>query len=275
MTADNTGTSCFTHQKKDLFSVRYSLVDYESASEILVNHAIQNRSYGLSALAVHGLIESVSDEELNRKVNKIDMVVPDGQPIRWALNYFHKAHLRDRVYGPTLTLHVLAKASEKKLKVYLYGSQKDTLEKLKQFIHKNYPGVELCGTHPDRFREATEKEDQIDVEKINKSGAHIVLVGRGCPRQERWVADHIGRVQAVMMAVGAAFDFHAGNVSQAPSWMQDNGLEWLYRLTKEPKRLWKRYLFTNSYFIYLVIKQILFSKKKKYTADENYASNRL
>ncbi|MDF9799662.1 N-acetylglucosaminyldiphosphoundecaprenol N-acetyl-beta-D-mannosaminyltransferase [Catalinimonas alkaloidigena] len=243
--------------KKNLFTVHYSLVNYESASDVLVEHASQNNSYGLSALAVHGLIESVWSKELNEKVNKIDMVVPDGQPVRWALNYFHKAKLSDRVYGPTLTLYVLKKASEQNLKVFLYGSKKSTLVKFEAFIRNNYPGVQICGIHADRFRDATEEEDLEDIQKINESGAHIVLVGRGCPRQERWVADHLGKVNAVMMAVGAAFDFHAGNVSQAPSWMQNLGLEWLYRLVKEPKRLWRRYLYTNSYFIYLFIKYSL------------------
>ena len=260
---DNMNNEPTTHRKRDLFSVYYSLVDYESASEILVTQAVQNNSYGLTALAVHGLIESISDPTLHKKVNKIHMVVPDGQPIRWALNYFHQAQLKGRVYGPTLTLYVLKKASKNKLNVYLYGSKESTLVKLKQFINKNYPGVNVCGMHPDRFREATEEEDKSDIEKINRSGAHIVLVGRGCPRQERWVADHIGKVNAVMMAVGAAFDFHAGNVSQAPTWMQNNGLEWLYRLIREPGRLWKRYLLTNTYFIYLVFKQIIVPKRSK------------
>lgn len=246
-----------TPPQRDLFSVSYSLVDYESASDILIEHARLRRSYAVSALAVHGLVESVWNPELNRKVNSIDMVVPDGQPIRWALNYFHRANLKDRVYGPTLTLHVLAKASAENLRVYLYGSKSETLDKLSAFIRTHYPGVELCGTHPDRFREATPEEDQQDIDKINASGAHIVLVGRGCPRQERWVADHRGKVNAVMMAVGAAFDFHAGLTSQAPAWMQDHGLEWLFRLISEPQRLWKRYLFTNSYFIYLFIKQLI------------------
>jgi exopolysaccharide biosynthesis WecB/TagA/CpsF family protein len=183
--------------------------------------------------------------------------VPDGQPIRWALNNFYKVDLKDRVYGPILTLHVLEKANLKGLKVFLYGSKAVTLNKLKEFININYPNVDICGIHVDRFREATPEEDKEDIRKINASGAHIVLVGRGCPRQERWVANHLGKVNAAMMAVGAAFDFYAGTVKQAPKWMQDNGLEWLFRLTQEPGRLWKRYLTTNSYFVYLFLKHKL------------------
>jgi exopolysaccharide biosynthesis WecB/TagA/CpsF family protein len=251
-----TSSAPFIQRKVNLFSINYSVVDYESASSILIEKAQKNISYGLTALAVHGLIESVSSRELNEAVNKIDMIVPDGQPIRWAMNYFHKAGLKDRVYGPTLTLHVLEKANRNNLKVYLYGSTSNTLEKLQEFIKKRFPRVKICGVHIDRFRDSTPEEDQEDIDKINNSGAHIVLVGRGCPRQEKWVSAHLGKIDAVMMAVGAAFDFHAGTVPQAPRWMQNNGLEWLFRLIQEPKRLWKRYLVTNTKFIVLFLRHI-------------------
>lgn len=224
---------------------------------MLVHEAKKRSSYACSALAVHGLMEAYKDRTFMKTVDNIDMVVPDGQPIRWALNSFHGLHLKDRVYGPELTLHVLRKANEEGLSVYLYGSKAETLSKLSSFINTNFPKIIICGIHPDRFREATEVEDQEDIAKINGSGAHIVLVGRGCPRQEKWVSNHKGKVQAVMMAVGAAFDFHARNVRQAPKWMQQNGLEWLFRLLQEPNRLWKRYLTTNTLFIFLFLKQKL------------------
>jgi len=243
-----------TFEKRNLFGIDYAIVDYDSASDVIIQHARANESFGVTALAVHGLVTSVREKPVGDRVKKIQMAVPDGQPVRWALNSFYKVGMKDRVYGPTLTLHVLEKASQEKLKVYLYGSTAETLEKFSAFIKKEYPGVTLCGIHVDRFRDATPEEDLEDIEKINKSGAHIVLVGRGCPRQEIWVADHIGTVNAAMMAVGAAFDFHAGTLDQAPKWMQDHGLEWFYRLVKEPRRLWKRYFSTNSYFIYLFLK---------------------
>lgn len=249
-------------EKKDLFGIDYAIVDYERASDVIVAHAENHRSFGVSALAVHGLVTSVRDKFVGDRVKRIDMVVPDGQPVRWALNSFHKVGMTDRVYGPTLTLHVLEKASKKKLNVYLYGSTETTLASFSDFIRKEYTGVNLCGIHADRFRDATPEEDAADIEKINAAGAHIVLVGRGCPRQEVWVADHLGSVHAAMMAVGAAFDFHAGTLKQAPQWMQDRGLEWLYRLIKEPRRLWKRYFITNSYFIYLFLKYKLFKKNE-------------
>lgn len=248
-------------EKKALFGIDYAIVDYESASDIIIENAERRNSFGVSALAVHGLVTSVKDKAVGDRVKKIDMVVPDGQPVRWALNSFYSLDMKDRVYGPTLTLQVLEKASGKKLNVYLYGSTETTLAAFSGFIKKNYPGVTLCGIHPDRFRDATPEEDAADIEKINKAEAHIVLVGRGCPRQEVWVADHLGKIHAAMLAVGAAFDFHARTVKQAPPWMQDLGLEWFYRLLKEPRRLGQRYFTTNSYFIYLFFKYKLLKRK--------------
>lgn len=247
-------------QKKNLFHVGYSITDYEKATRVIIRNAINRNSFGVSALAVHGLIESYKDKKLRAQVNKIDLVVPDGHPVRWALNVFHHTHLKDRVYGPELTKWVLEQSHNHSLNVYLYGSTDETLRKLRAYIERTYPNINICGVHIDRFREATPEEDHIDIQKINHSGAHIVLVGRGCPRQEKWVADHLGKINSVMMAVGAAFDFHAGSKKTAPKWMQNNGLEWLFRLIQEPQRLWKRYLFTNSYFIYLFFKQILLKK---------------
>lgn len=243
------------HRKVDVFGVKYSVTDYDKASSLIIENAQINNSYGVSALAVHGLIECYNNPSLKEKINKLDLIVPDGQPVKWAMNSFHNTGLKDRVYGPSLTLEVLKKANEKKLSIYLFGSKQSTLDAFSKNINDWFPNISIVGMHADRFRDATESEDIADIDKINKSGAHVVLVGRGCPRQEIWVSDHLGKVNAAMMAVGAAFDFHAGTLPQAPSWMQDNGLEWLFRLIQEPNRLWRRYLFTNSKFILLFIKQ--------------------
>lgn len=250
-------------QKKSLFGIEYAIVDFKQATTIIAEKAENHMSYGVSALAVHGLIASIRDKKFEEKVNKLDMLLPDGQPIRWALNSFYNVGLKERVDGPTLTLYILEEAHNKKFNLFLYGSSKNTLQKLTKFIHNNYPGVNICGIHPDRFRESTPEEDRDDINKINSSAAHIVLVGRGCPRQEIWVSDHLNKIQAPMIAVGAAFDFHAGTLKQAPVWMRKSGLEWFYRLLKEPKRLWKRYLITNSHFIFLFIKYKLSGKIKK------------
>ncbi|HEX5150777.1 MAG TPA: WecB/TagA/CpsF family glycosyltransferase [Parafilimonas sp.] len=244
-------------RKVDIFGVNYSVTNYDEASDLIIEAARKNKSFGVSALAVHGLIECYNRPQLKTKVNKLDLIVPDGQPVKWAMNNFYKAGLSDRVYGPTLTLEVLKKANKEKLSVYLYGSEESTLDALSKNLNKWFPDLQFAGLHADRFRDATSAEDLEDIQKINESGANIILVGRGCPRQEIWVSDHLGKINGVMMAVGAAFDFHAGTVSQAPPWMQKNGLEWFYRLTREPQRLWKRYLFTNSKFIFLFFKKKL------------------
>ena len=183
---------------------------------MIVEHAAARRSFGVTALAVHGLIESVDDARLGDKINRIDMIVPDGQPVVWALNLFHRLGIRFKIPGPTLTLEVLRRANERGLSVYLFGSTADTLARFRAHIETEYPNLSVAGVHEDRFREATAEEDAADVAKIRASGAHIVLVGRGCPRQEHWVADHVGRVDAAMLAVGAAFDYHAGKLARAP-----------------------------------------------------------
>lgn len=249
------------YTKHKLFVPEYANVDYDSASDIIIGHAEERNSFGVSALAVHGLMESITNPKLKDVIGQIDMIVPDGQPVRWALNSFYKLGMTDRVYGPELTLRVLEKANKKNLRVYLFGSTESTLGLLKKFIDRRFPNVVISGVHVDRFREATLEEDHADITKINESGANIVLVGRGCPRQELWVANHKDKVNAAMMAVGAAFDFHAGTLKQAPSWMQKNGLEWLFRLMMEPKRLAKRYFVTNTRFIFEFLKYKIFYKQ--------------
>lgn len=243
--------------KYNLLGIDYTASDYENISNVIIDKAIQKHSFGVSALAVHGLIESYNNPELKKMVNLIELIVPDGQPIKWSLNYFYRTKLKDRVYGPTLTWEVLKKANEHNLKVFLYGSTLNTLTLLQEKIFIHFPNINLVGFHVDRFRNASKEEDEQDIYHINQSGANLILVGRGCPRQEIWVADHLGKINGVMMAVGAAFDFHANTIKQAPGWMQKNGLEWLYRLIQEPGRLWKRYLFTNSKFIYLILLKII------------------
>ena len=237
-----------------LFGIEFACVDYEEASARIIDAARERRSYGVSALAVHGLMEATGNSELADRINRIDLVVPDGQPVRWALNDLHGAGLPDRVAGPELTLWVLRKADAEGLGVYLFGSTPGTAEKFAAFIRNTYPNVRICGVQPDRFRDATPQEDLDDIATINASGANIVLVGRGCPRQEVWVADHLGKVDAAMMAIGAAFDFHAGNIRPAPNWIQRAGLEWLFRLIQEPRRLFRRYLTTNSAFVLRYLK---------------------
>ena len=248
----------------DLFGINYAVVDYNKAVDQIVKWVAQieeqptvHQGFGVTALAVHGLIEGHRNTELKHQINNIDLIVPDGQPIRWAMNWLHKTKLTDRVYGPTLTLHVLKAAVEKNIPVFFYGSHQLTLNKLAKNLKEQFQQLQIAGLQADRFRESTEEEKALDRKTVIASGARLVFVGRGCPRQERWVAENKNHLPAVLLAVGAAFDFHAGTVKQAPRWMQDRGLEWLFRLIQEPKRLWKRYLITNSIFLFLFFKAAL------------------
>ena len=233
----------------DLFGVDLTVSTYDHATAVIMDAARERRSFAVSALAVHGLMEAARDEDFRRSVNAIDLVVPDGQPVRWAMNSLHRAGLEDRVYGPDLTWRVIEQAAEEHVGIFLFGSTESTCLGLKHAIEERFPGT-VVEYQADRFREATEREDETDIETINASGAGVVLVGRGCPRQERWVSDHRGSVNAAMLAVGAAFDYAAGTLTRPPAWMQRFGLQWLYRLAEEPGRLWRRYLVTNSLFLW-------------------------
>ena len=235
--------------KVDLFGVGVTVTDYDDATNRIMNAARDRRSYAVSALAVHGLMEAAEDDEFRSLVNTIDLVTPDGQPVRWAMNSLYRTDLDDRVYGPDLTWRVIEAAAADGVGIYLFGSTQDACDGFAAEIVRRHPSAIIADIQPDRFRDATEAEDAADIERINASGAGVVLVGRGCPRQERWVAQHRGHVNAAMLAVGAAFDYGAGTLSPPPAWMQRAGLQWLYRLAQEPGRLWRRYLITNSKFL--------------------------
>lgn len=173
------------------------------------------------------------------------------------MNLLHDTDLTDRVYGPDLTWNVCGAAADAGIGIYLFGSTPETCDKFVAAILDEWPHAIISDVQPDRFREATAEEDAADVARINASGAGIVLVGRGCPRQERWVAAHKGRVNAAMLAVGAAFDYHAGMLRKPPATLQRLGLEWAWRLALEPRRLFKRYAVTNSQYVALLGKALI------------------
>ncbi len=262
MTEISVATTAPLGEKVDLFGVEVTISTYDHACDAVLAAAKARRSFGLSALAVHGLMEAVADPRFRSQVNALTMTVPDGQPVRWALNLLRGAGLADRVYGPELTWRVVEAAAAHGVGLYLFGSTEETCSKFVDEIRRRHPASIISGVQPDRFRDATPEEDLADIDRINASGAGIVLVGRGCPRQERWVADHLGSVHAAMLAVGAAFDYGAGTLDPPPAWMQRIGLQWLYRLAQEPGRLWKRYLVTNSRFLWLLGRTVVAQRQR-------------
>jgi exopolysaccharide biosynthesis WecB/TagA/CpsF family protein len=235
--------------KRNLLGVLVDVVDYQAATERVISAAKQHRSLALTALAVHGIMTGVNDPAHAARLNAFDLVTPDGQPVRWGLNLLHRAGLADRVYGPTLTLRVLARCAQEGLPVYLYGSTQQTLRRLVAALSDQLPGLIIAGEEPSKFRPAQPGEAARIAARIRDCGARVVLVGLGCPRQEIFTYAMRPLVDAPLLAVGAAFDYHAGLLRRPPAWLQRAGLEWLWRLGLEPRRLWRRYVLLNPAYL--------------------------
>lgn len=240
------------HGKKNILGIGINAVDYSAAVDVIVHAAKQGRPLGVSALAVHGVMTGVLDRQHCYRLNQLELVVPDGQPVRWALNWLHGLDLSDRVYGPNLTLKVCEAAVAHSLPIFLFGSSQSVLSTLSSRLRERFPSIEIAGRCPSKFRRLEPHERDALVGQIKASGAKITLVGIGCPRQEVWAFEFRERLSMPVLAVGAAFAFHAGAVAQAPLWMQNSGLEWAFRLTREPLRLWKRYLLLNPAYLGLL-----------------------
>jgi len=207
----------------------------------------------------HSVVTAGQDATFGAVVAQADMATPDGAPVAWMMRKL--GHLdQQRINGPDLMWKYCAQAADRGESIYLYGGAESTLEILRAKLAQAYPKLRLAGAHSPPFRALTPEEDAADVARINESGAGTVWVSLGCPKQELWMAAHRGRVNAVMIGVGAAFDYHAGTIQRAPRWMQQSGLEWLHRLLSEPRRLWKRYLVTNTLFIIGAARQLLFHR---------------
>ncbi len=241
--------------KKNVLGINISVIDYEGAVASILKAAMARKPLKVSALAVHGVMNGVLDPEHRWRLNSFDMVTTDGQPVRWALNLLHGTALSDRVRGPSLTLKVCEEAARAGLPVYLYGSRPVVLEKLRNNLVEKFPELIIAGSRPSLFRRSTDTEKKSITKEIRRSGARIVLVGLGCPRQEVWVYEYADLLSIPALAVGAAFDFHAGLLSEAPAILQKFGLEWVYRMIQEPRRLWRRYVFLNPAFLAMLFAQ--------------------
>lgn len=227
-------------------------VDYEAAAHNVIEAAVGQRRYTVSALAVHGLMTAVDDPELRFRLNRLDLVTPDGQPVRWALNLLYRHGLSDRVYGPTLMLRVCEQAARMELPVYFYGSREPVLDALTNRLRQRIQGLVVAGSEPSKFRTTTGAEKQGIVDRIRASGARITFVGLGCPRQEVFAYEYGEALSMPVLAVGAAFDYHAGALAEPSELLQRMGLQWAHRLAHDPRRLWKRYLLLNPRYLALL-----------------------
>ena len=243
--------------KRNVLGILIDAVDYDAAVAFVFERAKQRRGAIISALAVHGVMTGKMDPEHKFRLNNFDLLVPDGQPVRWVMNWLYRTNLRDRVYGPMLMQKICERAAGEGTPIYLYGSTKTILASLVESLTMKFPGIRIVGSEPSRFRTLTPDEKRAIEQRIHLSGASIVFVGLGCPRQETFAYELRNTVSAPILAVGAAFPLLAGLLPQAPCWMQRFGLEWLFRLLVEPRRLWRRYLYLNPAYLVLAALQRL------------------
>lgn len=254
---DKSRETCAGRRCYPVLGVRVAVTDYNGACSAVAEAAREGRSLTVAALAVHGVMTGALDPEHRRRLNTLDLVVPDGQPVRWALNWLFGAGLRNRVYGPELMLRVCAMAEREGFPVALYGSRPEVLEALAEGLRRRYQRLRIVAAVPSRFGRVDKHTQMTIATGLRNTGAQIVFVGLGCPRQEIWAYENRDLLPMPVLAVGAAFDFHAGLLPQAPAWLQRHGLEWLFRLYCEPGRLWRRYLVLNPLYLTLLALQAL------------------
>ena len=235
--------------RANVLGVMVSEGDYDDVVAPAIQSAKRRESQVVTAHPVHAIIEASIDPALREKVNSFAYVAADGQPVRWAMRLLHGIKMPERVYGPELMMRLCERAAKEGVSIFLYGSTDDVLEPLQMKLKDRIPGLDIAGAYSPPIRGTNELESDEVIHMINESGAGLVFVGLGCPKQDHFAYNHAHRIRGVQVCVGAAFDFHAGHKRMAPSWMQRNGLEWLFRLTQEPGRLWKRYLVTNTLFV--------------------------
>ena len=243
-------------QKYSLLGVGVGATTYEEAAASIICAAQQRRPAIITFLPVHGLVPACREISLKSKINSFALVAPDGQPVRWALKKLHDVKLPDRVYGPEAMLRLCRRAAQLDIGIYLYGSSSQVMSRLTENLEKRFPSLQIVGAESPPFRPLTKLENDAVVERINNSGAGLVFLGLGFPKQDLFAFENRHSIKGVQVCVGAAFDLHAGCKKMAPPWMQRNGLEWFYRLTQEPRRLWSRYMVANSLFLLLMAKTL-------------------
>ncbi|MGA2863856.1 MAG: WecB/TagA/CpsF family glycosyltransferase [Verrucomicrobiota bacterium] len=243
-------------ESRSVLGMRVDATCYEAVTQHVVRWARARESRYLCEAPVQMVMEAYDHPDYRQAINQADVVAPGGMPIVWTLRALGLRQ-QPRVYGPEMTLRVCQAAAAEGIPIGFYGATHATLRLLRDRLRERNPGLNVAYAYAPPFRPLTADEDGAVVRQINDSGCRILFVGLGCPKQERWMAQHRGRVLAVMLGVGAAFDFIAGVKKQAPAKMQQLGLEWLFRLATEPRRLWFRYLYHNPRFLVLIGLQLL------------------
>ncbi len=232
----------------ELFGISITALSWELAESTIMQWTQEIRSHVVCACNVHSVISANADPELKKALSSADMCTPDGAPLAWLMRKIGWPD-QQRINGPDLMWKLLSAAERLQVPIFLLGSTESTLNQLEKKLLVAFPSLSLAGQVSPPFRPMTTKENDELIALISASGARILFVGLGCPKQEKWMATHRQRLPMVMIGVGAAFDYHAGTLARAPIFWQRAGLEWLYRLAMEPKRLGRRYLITNTLFL--------------------------
>jgi len=248
----------------EILGVRVNLEDYDSAIEKVEEHINSEYPTGyVTLMSVNNLVKAQKNQFFKEISNKTYLSLPDGIPLVWIARSKGARKIKTNTRGTAFMFKFFESTFQKKHKHFFYGGKEGVAEQLKTVFENKFPGVEIVGTYCPPFRELAEEEDREICEVINSSGADIVWVGLSTPKQEYWMHEHKDKLNvSLMMGVGAAFDFHTGNAKEAPRWMQSNGLEWLFRLLSEPRRLWKRYLIGNSLLVYWLITEKFNNQKE-------------
>jgi N-acetylglucosaminyldiphosphoundecaprenol N-acetyl-beta-D-mannosaminyltransferase len=246
-----------------ILGVSVSAIDLEGALSSIDGWIATRTPAYVCVSGVHGVMESQRDEALREIHNAAGLVTPDGMPLVWVSRLKGHPHV-ERVYGPDLMLAMCERSLESGFRHFLYGGTPEIVELLARRLRQRFPRLEIAGTLSPPFRPMSAEEDALAVEQIREARPDIVWVGLSTPKQERWMAEHVGRCgSAVLVGVGAAFDFHAGVKRQAPKWMQRSGLEWLFRLSTEPRRLARRYLVNNPAFVYRIVSELIAERRAR------------
>lgn len=241
---------------KNIIGSPVSAIPFDTQIQLIIKWATLRLSKYVCVANVHMLMEAHWQDKLASVLNDADLVTPDGMPLVWMLKLMGEAS-QDRVAGMELMLALCKKASAQNVSVFFVGSQQAILDQMKARFDREFPNLKIAGMEPLPFRPLTKEEDEALIKKINESGAGLVLVSLGCPKQEYWMAEHKGRIQGVMIGLGGVFPVYAGIQKWAPRWVRESGFEWLYRLVQEPGRLWNRYSKTIPPFLWLAAKQLL------------------
>lgn len=254
--AARSSPSMATGQRVNILGVGVNALDLDRAAATLDTWREEQRRDYVCVVSVHGLVVSQRDAVIRGALNRCGMATQDGMPLVW---WSRLAGLRDarRVCGSDLLDHVCSHGVPRGYRHYFYGGSPKVVRQLAERLQQRHPGLVVAGYHSPPFRTLTEEEDAAEVDAINATQPDFVWVGLGMPKQEKWMVAHLGKVQATaLIGIGAAFDFHAGAKRRAPGWMQRSGLEWLFRLMSEPRRLAHRYLIDNSLFVLHTLRQV-------------------